>query len=95
MALDGQRMSDLLILTLWLAGGVVIGLLYFRMVRRSADLMLSGGRGGPLFGLALVLVRMAGLGGVLIIAAMQGAGPLLAATLGLLIGRFSVMRRAA
>jgi len=88
-------MSDLVILALWLAGGVVIGLLYFRMVRHSADLMLSGQRGGPLFGLALVLLRMAGLGGVLIFAAIQGAGPLLAAALGLLIGRFAIMRWAA
>ncbi|MCO8146008.1 hypothetical protein NHN26_12330 [Rhodovulum tesquicola] len=87
-------MSGLLILTLWLAGGVLIGLIYFRMVRHSADLMLSRRRGGPWFGVALVLLRMAGLGGVLVIAAMQGAGPLLAAALGLLIGRFAMMRRA-
>jgi len=87
-------MSGLLILTLWLAGGVLIGLIYFRMVRHSADLMLSRRRGGPWFGVALVLLRMAGLGGVLVIAAMQGAGPLLAAVLGLLIGRFAMMRRA-
>lgn len=86
-------MSDLLILALWLAGGGLIGLIYFRMVRHSADLMLSRQRGGLLFGVALVLLRMAGLGGVLVIAAMQGAGPLLAAALGLLIGRFAVMRR--
>lgn len=88
-------MSELGILAIWLAGGVLIGLIYFRLVRHCANLMMSGLRGGPLFGLALVLVRMAGLGGVLIIAVMQGAGPLLAAALGLLIGRFAVMRRAA
>lgn len=88
-------MSDLLILTLWLASGGLIGLIYFRMVRHSADLMLSGRRGGALFGVALVLLRMAGLGGALVIAAMQGAGPLLALALGLLIGRFAMMRRIA
>lgn len=88
-------MSDLLILALWLAGGGLIGLIYFRMVRHSADLMLSGRRGGPLFGVALMLVRMAGLGGVLIVATMQGAGPLLVAAMGLLIGRFAMMRRTA
>ncbi len=87
-------MTDLFVLTLWLACGWTIGLTYFRMVRHSADVMLSGRRGGALFGLALVVVRMAGLGGVLIVAAMQGAGPLLAATLGLLIGRVAVMRAA-
>jgi hypothetical protein len=37
---------------------------------------------------------LGGLGGVLILAAMQGAGPLLAASLGLLIGRRTVMRSA-
>lgn len=88
-------MSDLMILALWLAGGGLIGLIYFRMVRHSADLMLSRRRNGALFGVALVLLRMAGLGGVLIIAAMQGAGPLLAAAVGLLIGRFAMMRRIA
>jgi len=85
-------MSDLVILALWLVGGVLIGLIYFRMVRHSADLMLSGRQGGPVSGLALALLRMAGVGGVLIIAAMQGAGPLLAAALGLLMGRFVMMR---
>lgn len=87
-------MRDLLILAVWAAGGVTIGLIYFRMVRHSTDLMLSGRRRGPLFGVALVLLRMAGLGTVLFIAAMQGAGPLLAASLGLLIGRMAVMRAA-
>jgi hypothetical protein len=86
-------MSGLPLLALWLAGGVLIGIVYLRLVRHSADLILSGRRGGPLFGVALVLVRLAGLGGVLVIAAMQGAGPLLAAALGLLIGRFAMMRR--
>lgn len=85
-------MTDVLILALWVAGGGALGLIYFRMVRHSADLMLSGRRSGPWLGLALVLLRMAGLGGVLIVAAMQGAGPLLAAAMGLLIGRFAVMR---
>lgn len=88
-------MSAVVILLLWLAGGILIGLIYFRMIRHSADLILSGRRDGPWFGLALVLVRMAGLGGVLIIAAMQGTGPFLAATLGLLIGRFATLRTSA
>ncbi len=85
-------MRDVLTLAIWLAGGGMIGLIYFRMVRHSADLMLSARPGGPWSSLALVLLRLAGLGGVLVMAAMQGAGPLLAASLGLLIGRFVVMR---
>jgi len=92
--MDGQRMSNAVSLSLWLIGAFGLGLIYFRLVRHSADLMLSGRRGGALLGLSLVLLRLAGLGGVLIVAAMQGAGPLLAAALGLVIGRFVVMRRA-
>ncbi|KPP88527.1 MAG: N-ATPase, AtpR subunit [Rhodobacteraceae bacterium HLUCCA08] len=83
-----------LVLALWLAGGSLLGMIYFRLVRYSADLMVLGRRGGQLYGLALVLMRMAGLGGVLIVAAMQGAGPLLVASLGMLIGRFAMMRGA-
>jgi len=86
-------MSAAPILALWLLGGWVLGLIYFRLVRHSADLLLSGRRGAPLFGVALVLARLAVLGGVLILAALQGAGPLLAASLGLLIGRWWMMRR--
>ena len=86
-------MSAAPILALWLAGGGILGLIYFRLVRLSADLLLSARKGAPVLGVALVLVRLAGLGGVLVLAALQGAGPLLAASLGLLIGRWWMMRR--
>ena len=86
-------MSAAPILALWLAGGGALGLIYFRLVRLSADLLLSARKGTPVLGVALVLVRLAGLGGVLVLAVMQGAGPLLAAGLGLLIGRWWMMRR--
>ena len=85
-------MTGALTLALWLTGGGVLGLIYFRMVRHSAGLLLSGRRGGTAAGLGLVALRLAGLGGVLMIAALQGAGPLLAAALGLMIGRFAVLR---
>jgi hypothetical protein len=86
-------MSTAPILALWLAGGGILGLIYFRLVRLSAGLILSGRRRAPVVGVALVLARLAGLGGVLVLAALQGAGPLLAAALGLLIGRWWMMRR--
>ncbi|MBK5928718.1 ATP synthase subunit I [Rhodobaculum claviforme] len=87
-------MSAAPILALWLAGGAVLGVIYFRLVRFSADLLLSDRRGAPVAGVALVLVRLAVLAGVLVLAALQGAGPLLAAGLGLLAGRWWTMRRA-
>lgn len=87
-------MTNLGTLAIWLTAGGMTGLIYFRLVRHSADLLLSRRRGGPWLGVALVLLRLGSLGGVLFIASMQGAGPLLSASLGLMIGRFTVMRSA-
>jgi hypothetical protein len=80
-------------LPLWLAGGVVLGLAYFALIRRSAALIVSA-RGGPWLALALGLLRLGGLAAVLFLAALQGAGPLLAMALGVLAGRVAVMRGA-
>lgn len=77
----------------WTLGGVGLGLVYFRFLRHSAGLMVAGGA-GPGRALLLVLLRVAGMGGILLIAAMQGALPLLATTLGVMIGRHVVMRQA-
>jgi hypothetical protein len=85
-------MSDLFFLILCLGGGVALGLIYFRLVKVSSDLMLGTGRGGLWQGLALTAVRLLGFGAVLTFAAFQGAGPLLALALGWLIGRFAIVR---
>lgn len=77
----------------WALGGVGLGVAYFRFLRHSAGLMVAG-EVGPGRALVLVLFRVAGLGGILLIAAMQGALPLLAAALGVMIGRQVVMRQA-
>ena len=87
-------MSDLFFLILCLGGGVALGLVYFRLVRVSSDLMLGSGRGGLWQGLALSAARLLVLAAVLTFAAFQGAGPLLAVALGWLIGRFAVVRGA-
>jgi hypothetical protein len=81
------------VLALWLAGGVVLGLAYFALIRRSAALIVSP-RGGPWLALGLGLVRMGGLAAMLLLAVLQGAGPLLAMALGVLAGRVAVMRGA-
>ena len=76
----------------WGLGGATLGVVYFRFLRHSAGLMVAG-EIGPGRALTLVLFRVAGLGGILLIAAMQGALPLLAAALGVMIGRQVVMRQ--
>jgi len=81
-------------IAIWLTGGAGIGLLYFRLVQQSIDLLLSPRRGAPLLALGLVLTRLLGLGALAVFAVMQGAIPLLAATAGLLIGRWWVLRTA-
>lgn len=77
----------------WLAGGVVLGLAYFALIRHSAALILAPD-GGPWLALGLGLARLGGLAAVLGLAAMQGAGPLLAVALGVMAGRLAVMRGA-
>lgn len=78
-------------LFLWLVGGVLLGLFYFALIRRSAALILAPD-GGPWLALGLGLARMGGLAAVLGLAAMQGAGPLLAVAIGVMAGRLAVMR---
>lgn len=75
----------------WLALGVLLGGIYFHMLRRSVDLLV--GDGSALWAVLLTLGRLAIVGTGLALASLQGAMPLLLAALGLLIGRKLVMRR--
>ncbi len=78
-------------LVLHLAAGLGLGLLYFRGVWWNARLFASGGR--VTTAIALGLGRFILLGGLLALAALEGALPLLAMALGVLIARPMVMRR--
>lgn len=78
-------------LILHLAVGFGFGLLYFRGVWWNAQLFAAGGR--VTMTIALTLGRFALLGGLLAMASLEGAPPLLAMTLGVLIARPMVMRR--
>ena len=72
------------------AAGFVLGILYFRGLWWNARLF---GRGGHLpVSVALMIGRFALIGGLLTLASLEGALPLLAMTLGVLIARFRVMR---
>ncbi len=78
-------------LVLHLAAGFGLGLLYFQGIWWNARLFASGDR--VTTAIALGLGRFLLLGGVLTLAALEGALPLLAMGLGVLIARPLVMRR--
>ena len=73
------------------AAGVGLGALYFRGVWWSARLFAEGGRTATV--IVLTAGRLAVLGGLLALASLQGALPLLTMALGVLIARPMVMRR--
>lgn len=75
----------------WLALGISLGGLYFHMLGRSVDLLVSGT--STLKAVLFTLGRFGLAGAGLAIASFQGAVPLLLVALGLLIGRQLVMRR--
>ncbi len=78
-------------LVLHLGAGFGVGLLYFRGVWWNARLFASGGRVPT--AIALGLGRFIILGGLMALAALEGALPLLAMALAVLIARPLVMRR--
>jgi hypothetical protein len=92
--MDGKRMTLVVTLAIWLTGGAGIGLIYFRLVQHSIDLLLSPRRGASVLAFGLVLARFLGLGALAVFAVFEGALPLLAATLGLLIGRWWILHTA-
>lgn len=78
-------------LLLHLATGFGVGLLYFRGLWLNARMFVSGDRVAA--AIALGLARFGLLGGLLTLASLEGALPLLATALGVLIARPLVMRR--
>jgi F1F0 ATPase subunit 2 len=102
LEMDEERMSFLSFdaLPVWamllsllahLAAGIALGILYFRGLWWSAHRFAEGGRAATT--IALMIGRFALLGGLLTLARLEGALPLLAMTLGLFIARSAVMRR--
>ncbi|MCS0497040.1 hypothetical protein NVS89_18295 [Ancylobacter sp. MQZ15Z-1] len=80
-----------LLVALGLAVGALLGLVYFATLRWNTGLYL--GRSFAL-ALGLQLFRFAVLGGAFYALARLGAGPLLAAAIGLLVTRRFYLRRA-
>lgn len=89
---DDTLASGLVLAGAMALAGLIGGLLYFRALRRTVDL-LAGGHGwfGPA---ALTLVRIAGAILVLTLMARLGATPLLAGLLGFLLARMIALRAA-
>jgi F1F0 ATPase subunit 2 len=92
--MDAKRMNvdALMLVTLgaYLTAGFVVGTLYFVCLWWNARLLAE--RGGAGVSILLMLARFAVLGGVLTLAAREGAMPLLLMEAGILIARFAVMR---
>lgn len=74
-----------------IVAGIVLGVCYFHTVGWSARRFASGGRATT--AIAATIGRFVLLGGVLALASLQGAAPLLAMALGILIARSAVIGR--
>jgi hypothetical protein len=74
-----------------LIAGIGLGILYFSAVRWNACLFARGGR--AMTAVVLITGRLVFLGGLLVLASLEGALPLLVTALGVLIARPLVTRR--
>ena len=102
MEMDAERMSFVSFDTLpvWamaaslaahLVAGTGLGIVYFSAIQWNARLLALGHHAGT--GIALIIIRLVLLGGLLTLASREGAMPLLALALGVLIARPVVLRR--
>jgi hypothetical protein len=101
LALDAQNLMFILhheitgwvlapLLVAHLSLGILAGVLYFRALRRAADIFSKGGSAASPF--MLGGRRFAGLGLILFLAAMEGAAPLLCMAAGVMFARFVMLR---
>lgn len=70
--------------------GILLGIAYFNAVWWNVRLFVRGG--SPAAAVALTFGRFLVLGGLLALASLEGASPLLAAAGGVLLGRALAMR---
>jgi F1F0 ATPase subunit 2 len=82
--------AALLALAIHLAAGIALGVLYFRGLWWDVRRLTGDGR--VITTIALMIGRYVLLGGLLALASLEGALPLLMMALGVLIGRSVVMR---
>lgn len=72
------------------AGGIVLGLIYFHAIRISADMVVSGQR--PALVIVAAILRFGLLAASFALALQAGGAALLAALVGVLIGRTLIIR---
>jgi F1F0 ATPase subunit 2 len=84
--MDESRMN----LAIHFTAGILLGVIYFRGLWWNARLLASGGHLAT--SIALLLGRFALLGGILTLASLEGALPLLVMAMGILVARYAVMR---
>jgi hypothetical protein len=83
--------SDCLMPPIYIAAGIVAGILYFRCLAWNVRLFSEGG--SATMTIVLMAGRIALLGGMLGLASLQGALPLLLMALGVFIARLAITRR--
>jgi F1F0 ATPase subunit 2 len=83
-------LAELLTMTVYLAVGIALGILYFRGLWWNVAWLTDDRR--VMATIASIFGRFALLAGLLTLASLQGALPLLSTALGVLAGRSIVMR---
>ncbi len=82
--------SPPIVLAAHIAAGAGVGALFFRALWWNTRIVVGGG--GVSTAIALTLSRFLLIGGLLTLAAFEGAAPLLATSLGVFVGRFFILR---
>jgi N-ATPase, AtpR subunit len=88
---DGSLAPTILLASAMALAGLTLGLVYFRALRRTVDL-LTGNRGWAM-PIGLTLARVAGAVVLLTLMARLGAMPLLGGFLGFLMARMIALRQ--
>jgi F1F0 ATPase subunit 2 len=87
---DAEHMS-VVVLCLYFASGVVVGVLYFGGLWWNTRLFAGGGRARTM--VLAMIGRFVLLGGLLTLASLEGAMPLLLMAWGVFAARFMVMAK--
>ncbi|OSQ35406.1 ATP synthase subunit I [Thalassospira mesophila] len=89
--MSSDTLPLLLLLPFCFAGGVLLGILYFRCIKVTADLIVSGRK--PVLAIALAIARLGLLAGGFALALQTGGFGIIAVLAGVIVGRECVIRR--